>query len=78
MDERLTRLKFLFRGWFNYYQISSIKKLCKKSDGYTRFRLRICIWKQWKKIKTKFNALKKLGINTKHGNGRIHEKGIPE
>lgn len=62
MDERLRRLKYLFRGWFNYFKIGRIKMLCKKVDEYTRFRLRICIWKQWKKIKTKYKALKKLGI----------------
>lgn len=80
MDERLTRLKYLFRGWFNYFKIGSIKVLCKRTDEYVRNRLRICIWKQWKKIKTKYNALKKLGIskskawewaNTRKGYARV-------
>lgn len=62
MDFRLLRLKYLFRGWYNYFKIGTIKSLCKSLDGYTRFRLRICIWKQWKKIGTKFKALMKLGI----------------
>ena len=63
MDGRLLRLRQLFRGWYNYFKISSIKTICIKLDAYTRFRLRICIWKQWKKNTTKFKALIKLGVS---------------
>lgn len=80
MDERLSRLRYLFRGWYNYFKIGSLKGICLKLDGYTRFRLRICIWKQWKKVKTKYKALKRLGIgkerawewaNTRKGYARV-------
>lgn len=33
-------------------------------DKWLRRRIRMCYWKQWKKISTKFNNLKKLGIPT--------------
>ena len=63
MDWRLLKLKYLFRGWYNYFKISNIIFVCKSLDSFTRNRLRICIWKQWKKISTKFKALQKLGVN---------------
>lgn len=62
MDFRLLRLRQVFRGWYNYFKVGSIKTVCLKIDQYTRFRLRICIWKQWKKITTKHKALIKLGV----------------
>lgn len=62
MDERLQRLTWLFRGWCNYFKQCKIKTLSKQIDEHTRFRLRMCIWKQWKKISTKYKALIKLGI----------------
>ena len=62
MTTRYTKLRQLLRGWFNYYKIGAIKSICIKIDQYTRNRLRICIWKQWKKIKTKRKELQKLGI----------------
>ena len=49
-------------------------------DKWIRRRLRACIWKTWKKIKTRFKNLKKLGIpenkawefaNTRKGYWRI-------
>lgn len=62
MDERLTRLKYLFRGWYNYFKIGNIQLAYKAIDGHTRYRLRICIWKQWKTIRKRYKSLKKLGI----------------
>ena len=35
-----------------------------KIDKWLRRRIRMCYWKQWKKISMKFNNLKKLGIPT--------------
>jgi len=31
-------------------------------EGWIRGRLRICLWKQWKKIRTKYRNLIKLGL----------------
>jgi RNA-directed DNA polymerase len=63
MDKRLNSLRYLFRGWFNYFKLGTIKTLSGVIDSYTRFRLRIVIWKQWKKVSTKYRALIKLGID---------------
>lgn len=63
MDKRLNSLRNLFRGWFNYFKLGTIKTLSGVIDSYTRFRLRIAIWKQWKKVSTKYRALIKLGID---------------
>lgn len=62
MDYRLLKLRQLIIGWVNYYRIGYFKKRAQEIDGNIRFRLRMCIWKQWKKIQTRYRALKKLGL----------------
>ena len=34
-------------------------------DQHMRARIRVIIWKQWKKIRTRYEALKQLGIEDK-------------
>jgi hypothetical protein len=38
-----------------------MKSYLLKIDEWLRRRLRMCIWKQWKRIRTKFVNLQKLG-----------------
>lgn len=62
MDYRIMKLNQTIRGWVNYYRISQMKTICRKIDGHMRFRLRMCIWKQWKKIGKRYRSLIQLGI----------------
>lgn len=62
MDYRLLKLKQLIVGWVNYYRIGYFKWKAKEIDGNMRVRLRMCIWKEWKKPSTRYKALKKLGL----------------
>jgi group II intron reverse transcriptase/maturase len=62
MDYRIMRLNWAIRGWINYFRIARMKTVCKEIDQHMRFRLRMCIWKQWKKPRTRYKALMKLGI----------------
>jgi group II intron reverse transcriptase/maturase len=61
MEYRMKKLKQSIIGWLNYFAIADISKLTKELDEWTRRRIRMCFWKQWKKIKTKNDNLKKLG-----------------
>jgi len=63
MDYRIMYLNWSIRGWVNYFRIANMKVICKEIDQHMRFRLRMCIWKQWKKPKTRYKALMKLGIS---------------
>lgn len=62
MDYRLQQLAWLMRGWYNYFKIGSLKGICRRIDEHTRYRLRMCIWKQWKKTSKRFKALQQLGV----------------
>jgi len=64
MTYRLSRIKQIITGWINYYGIANMKSAAKSLDGWLRRRIRMCIWKGWKKIKTRYKNLVKLGLNT--------------
>ena len=85
MEYRLKRLNEITVGWINYFSIAKAKARIKSLEEWLRRRLRACIWKQWKKIKTKFINLTKLGIdkykaweyaNTRKGYWRISNSPI--
>ena len=68
------------RGWINYFKIGSILTVTRKLDTMLRYRFRMCIWKQWKKVQTKYRSLMRLGIdkdkawewaNTRKGYARV-------
>lgn len=62
MADRLRRLREFARGWVGYFRIARCRSRLRKIDGWVRFRLRMCIWKSWKKVKTRISNLKKLGM----------------
>lgn len=62
LDERLEKIKKTIVGWTNYYKIGYWKDVARIVDAHVRFRLRMCIWKQWKKVNTKKKALISLGV----------------
>lgn len=59
---RVKKLKQLITGWVNYFRIGQMKTICARLDEQVRIRLRMCIWKQWKRVRTRYKNLQKLGI----------------
>lgn len=63
MKIRSTKLSQIIVGWVNYFKLADMKSTLKTLDEWLRRRIRMCYWKQWKKIKTKHDNLTKLGID---------------
>lgn len=63
LGDRLLKLKQIIYGWVNYFKSADMKTLLGKIDGMIRRKLRVIIWKQWKKIRKRYTCLRKLGIN---------------
>ena len=59
---KVQKLNQLIRGWINYFKIGSMKELCRRLDSNIRYRLRMCIWKQWKTPKNRAKNLMKLDV----------------
>ena len=58
----LERIKEYMRGWLNYYGIADMKRNIEELNGWLYHRIRACIWKQWKRTRTRMRNLMKLGI----------------
>jgi len=50
MKYRFGKLKQVIVGWVNYFAIEDIKTILKTLDEWLRLKIRMCFWKQWKKI----------------------------
>ncbi|UWP58515.1 group II intron reverse transcriptase/maturase [Ruminococcus gauvreauii] len=61
-EYRALKLTQFIRGWVNYFGMADMKSLLQSNDEWLRHRIRAIYWKQWKKVKTKFKELKKLGV----------------
>ena len=61
--EKIQKMEAVIIGWVNYFCIAKAKSRMKELDEQVRTRLRVGIWKQWKKPWTRRWNLQKLGIN---------------
>jgi len=62
-ERRKQALKRYIVGWIGYYHLAEMKKFLQCTDEWLRRRIRMCIWKAWKKTKTKVSNLVRCGIN---------------
>ena len=85
IEERRTKLNQVVRGWTNYFKHADAKNLLNSLDEWRRSRIRMVTWKRWKKIRTRFENLKKAGIskeqawmwaNTRKGYWRVAHSPI--
>jgi RNA-directed DNA polymerase len=61
-EEKIKKMESVIRGWVNYFSLAQAKSVMTRLDEMLRVRLRIGIWKQWKRPKTRISNLVKLGV----------------
>ena len=52
----------VIRGWINYFRLAETKGFAEELDQWIRRRLRLILWRQWKRPWTRFKNLMKFGI----------------
>ncbi|MCQ6563352.1 transcription elongation factor GreAB [Paenibacillus mendelii] len=62
MESRIAKLYKYLMGWLGYFRLAAAKKNCEKFDQWIRLKLRICLWKQWKRVRTRMRELRELGV----------------
>lgn len=62
MENRIMQLNRYLMGWIGYFRLASVKGHCEKLDQWIRRRLRMCLWKQWKRVRTRIRELRALGV----------------
>jgi hypothetical protein len=59
---RKQSLARFIRGWVEYFKLADMKNRLSEIDEWLRRRIRMCIWKSWKRIKTRFKNLLRCGL----------------
>ncbi|MFC6202969.1 group II intron reverse transcriptase/maturase [Lactiplantibacillus nangangensis] len=61
-QQLMKEIRQKMRGWLQYYGIGKLKKFIQRLDQWLRSRIRQLIWKRWKKLKTRYRQLMKMGM----------------
>jgi len=62
MEERIKRLNAYLGGWMGYFALAETPSAFERIEGWMRRRLRMCLWKQWKRVRTRYRELRALGL----------------
>lgn len=62
LGDRIQKLNQYLTGWCGYFALADTKTIFKLLDQWIRRRLRMCLWKDWKKAKTRIRNLIRLGV----------------
>jgi RNA-directed DNA polymerase len=75
LSDTIATLVPIIRGWTAYYRLSRVMNVFEELDQWLRRKLRVVLWRQWKRNRTRFDELRHRGLTPEHarlgaGNGR--------
>ena len=85
MEHRIEKLNQYLGGWCGYFALADTHSIFKTLDSWIKRRLRMCLWKNWKKPRTRVRNLIRLKVpcgkayewgNTRKGYWRISKSPI--
>lgn len=59
----LKEIEIYMRGWLNYYAVASMNGNIDTLNKWLYHRIRMCIWKMWKRPRSRMKYLMKLGVS---------------
>lgn len=62
LNTTIRSLNPVLRGWANYYRLTTSKRSVEALDGWIRRRLRLILWRQWKRARTRARNLMRRGL----------------
>ena len=62
MEQRIEKLNQYLTGWCGYFALAETPSVFKDLESWIRRRLRMCMWKDWKKPSTKVRKLIGMSI----------------
>ena len=66
MGRRYEEIRAYAQGWMNYFGIAMKYNDAVERDHWLRRRIRMCYWKQWRKVRKRIGELIKLGAPKHH------------
>ena len=76
LERRIKLLNQYLRGWRGYFGFCETSTVLERLDSWIRRRLRAIVWKMWRKSRTRYRELKRLGVNSVlagHTAGSAHD-----
>jgi len=74
MEYRIEKLNQFLMGWCGYFALADTNSIFKSLDSWIKRRLRMCLWKNWKKPQTRVRNLTRLKVPY----GKAYEWETPE
>jgi group II intron reverse transcriptase/maturase len=62
VERILGEITRLINGWLGYYRIADMREYLQKVSGWLRRRIRQIFWKRWKRPRTRYENLLRLGV----------------
>jgi RNA-directed DNA polymerase len=62
LKQAIERLNPLLRGWVAYFRLTEVKGVLEVLDGWIRRKLRVLLWRQWKRVYTRVKNLMRAGL----------------
>jgi len=53
----------ILRGWINYFRLAETRGVFEDLDGWFRRKLRVILWRQWKRPRTRARKLRQRGLD---------------
>ena len=63
LPRTIRELNPVLRGWGYYYRLSDVTGVFEELDQWVRRRLRLILWRQWKRPRTRAKELQKRGLD---------------
>lgn len=63
MEERIRAINSYLAGWVSYFALAETPSPFRELDQWLRRRLRMCVWKQWKRRRTRVRNLRAFGLS---------------
>jgi len=62
LADRIRATNAYLAGWMGYYGYANTPRAFKDLDEWLRHRMRACVWKTWKRVRTRYRELRALGL----------------
>lgn len=62
ISRRIQTLNEYLRGWIGYFALAETPSVIDDLEEWMRRRLRLCLWRQWRRVRTRYRRLRGLGV----------------
>jgi RNA-directed DNA polymerase len=63
LDSIISEINVAMTGFINYFKLADMREFLSDMDKWIRRKLRVIVWKHWKKMRTKFRKLIGMGLS---------------